>query len=195
MSNDALPTFRFPIGAHIAQAQATAHAPVTLESPAIDAMTDLAVVNAATTQPQLTLVQAEKAMIQRGVRLLFVSSDMSSVEGIVTSNDIHGPNAMRAAQERQIHHNELKVSDVMTPLAELDAVPFSAIQRANVGQLVATLQRVGRRHLLIVEDATATKAARVRGIVSATQIERQLGTAMLNTTVATTFAEIERALS
>lgn len=54
--------------------------------------------------------------------------------------------------------------------------------------LLATLRRFGRNHLLVVE------AGQVRGVVSRSQIERQLGRAIDITPIATSFAEIERAL-
>ena len=133
-------------------------------------------------------------MIQEGVRRLFVASQMPCVDGIVTTSDIHGPHAMQLVQQRQIRHGDLHVDDVMTPLQHLDAIEFASLQRANVGHVVATLKQFGRHHLLVIEDATPTSPARVRGIISESQVQRQLGTPLHHTTIATTFAEIERAL-
>jgi hypothetical protein len=48
--------------------------------------------------------------------------------------------------------------------------------------------------LLVVEEAGAPTVRRVRGIVSRSQIERQLGSAIAITPVASSFSEIERAL-
>jgi len=82
----------------------------------------------------------------------------------------------------------------MTELAQLDAIDMGLMRTATVGQLVATLQRFGRNHLLVVEAATATTPRRVRGVVSRSQIERQLGVPISITPIATSFSEIERAL-
>jgi CBS-domain-containing membrane protein len=194
MTYAALPTFRFPEGTCIPQAQPALRASVTMDSPAIEVMTDLTMVSAATILPQLSLAQAEKQMIQQGVRMLFVASEMPCIDGIVTVSDMHGPDALQLVQQRQIRHGDLRVSDVMTPLQSLDAIEYASLLRATVGQVVATLKQFGRHHLLVIEDATAKSPARVRGIVSDSQVQRQLGTPLHLTTIATTFAEIERAL-
>ena len=58
MSHPSLPTFRFPQGTSIAQAQPPQHEVVTPQSPALDVMTDLTTVRAATVAPGSALAQA-----------------------------------------------------------------------------------------------------------------------------------------
>jgi hypothetical protein len=178
MTYAALPTFRFPEGTCIPQAQPASRGSVTMDSPAVE----------------VSLAQAEGQMIQQGVRMLFVASAMPCIDGIVSAADMHGPAALQLVEQRQIRHGDLLVSDVMTLLQNLDAIEYSSLLRANVGQVVTTLKQFGRHHLLVIEDATAKSPARVRGIISETQVQRQLGTPLHLTTIATTFAEIERAL-
>jgi CBS domain-containing protein len=93
--NAALPTRRLQPGAVIAQARDGQNNPVTLDSPALEVMTDLTQNKAATTGPSTTLRQAEQIMINQGVRMLFVVSDMPAIEGLVTSTDLHGDTQMR----------------------------------------------------------------------------------------------------
>jgi CBS domain-containing protein len=189
-----LPTFRLQHGTTIAQATPWNLAPVTLDSPALQVMTDLTQVKAATTQPNTTLRQAEQLMIYQGVRMLFVVTDMPSIEGLITTTDLRGDKQMRLVRERGLHYDELCVADVMTPLEALDAIDYELLRTAAVRHAVATLAQLGRNHLLVVERATAQTPRRVRGIVSRAQIERQLGKAIDVTPIARTFAEIERAL-
>ena len=195
MHRDAvLPTVRLDAGMSLAQTQPPAHGAVTLDSPALQVMTDLTRVKAATTHPSASLRQAEQSMIYQGVRMLFVVSDMPALEGLITATDLRGDRAMRTVAERHLHHDELSVADVMTPLALLDAIELDAMQRACVGNVVATLKRFGRNHLLVLEAATAQTPRRVRGVVSRAQVERQLGTPIEITPIASSFSEIERAL-
>ena len=189
-----LPTFRLQHGTTIAQANPWNLSPVTLDSPALQVMTDLTQVKAATTQPTTTLRQAEQLMIYQGVRMLFVVTDMPSIEGLITTTDLRGDKQMRLVRERGLHYDELCVADVMTPLDALDAIDYELLRTAAVRHAVATLARLGRNHLLVVERATAQTPRRVRGIVSRAQLERQLGAAIDVTPIARTFAEIERAL-
>jgi CBS-domain-containing membrane protein len=190
----ALPTFRLGRGTSLAEAPPADSAPVRLVSPAIEVMTDLTTVRAATTHPATTLRQAEQAMIHRGVRMLFVVTEMPVVEGLVTTTDLGGDKQMRVVHERHLHYDELVVADVMTGLGALDAIDYAQLRGASVGNVVATLRRVGRNHLLVVESASAQAPRRVRGVISRSQVERQLGTAIDITPIANSFSEIERAL-
>ena len=190
----ALPTFRLDRGTTLAQAQPTDNAPVTLASPALAVMTDLTQVKAATTHPRTTLRQAEQAMIYQGVRMLFVVTEMPLIEGLITATDLGGDKQMRVVHERHLHYDELSVADVMTELGALDAIDYAVVRSAAVGNAVATLQRLGRNHLLVVEPARARTPGRVRGVISRSQVERQLGRRIDITPIANSFSEIERAL-
>jgi CBS domain-containing protein len=193
-SNTPLATSRFPAGSCIAQAQLPLSAVVTLDAPALDVMTDLTRVKAATIAPTLSLKEARQAMIQQGVRLLFVVDQMPCIEGLITSTDLEGDRPLQQAARLGVTYPDLVVTDVMTGLSELDVIDFDELGQATVGQLVNTLKNVGRRHLLVVQRASREAASRVRGVVSQTQIERQLGHAIDATEIASTFAEIQQVL-
>ncbi len=187
-------TFRLEDGTSIAQALPQSYSAVTHGSPAIEVMTDLTKVRAATTAPGTSLRQAEQLMIYQGVRMLFVVTDMPSIAGLITSNDVSGDKPMRLVSERNAHFEDLTVGDVMTPLTLLDAIDLDLLQAATVGNLIATLKRFGRNHLLVVEKAGDTGQRRIRGVISRAQIERQLGAPIDITHIASSFSEIERAL-
>ena len=194
MNASALPTFRFPDNTCIPQAQPQMMGAVMLTSPGLDVMTDLALVKASTIDPETTLTRAEQVMIHQGVRLLFVVSNFPCVEGLVTASDLIGDKPMRLVNQRNVHHDDLCVADVMTGLSHLDALDFDNLKSAKVEQVIATFQKFGRRHLLVVQNATVTSPARIRGVISLTQVERQLGKTVVTTEIATTFSEIEKAL-
>lgn len=190
-----LPTKRLPAGTVIAQARDWQTSPVTLDSPALEVMTDLTTVKAATVNPSMTLRQAEQTMIYLGVRTLFVVSEMPAIEGLVTSTDLHGNRQMRLVQQRNIRYEELCVADVMAALSELDAIDYEDMKAATVGNVVATLRRHGRNHLLVSEVAPGEQRQRLRGVISRTQIERQLGLPVPVTEVANTFADVVQMLA
>lgn len=191
----ALSTRRLAPGVSLAQARPWQTASVTRASPALEVMTDLTLVKAATVHPAETLQQAEQRMIYQGVRMLFVVSDVPAVEGLVTTTDLRGDRAMRVVQQRGIRYDELCVADVMTPLAKLDVIAHEDMRRATVSNVIATLQRQGRNHLLVVEGSAAHPPQRLRGIISRAQIERQLGTVIDVPEIAHSFAELGQMLS
>jgi CBS-domain-containing membrane protein len=179
MTKLALNTFRFPENTCIPQAQPKAASDVTVESSGITVMTDLAVVRAATIMPDTTLDKAEQTMIQQGVRSLFVVSGYPCVGGLVTANDLLGDKPVRLMTHRKVHRDDLTVTDVMTKLSELDALDYNELKDATVGDVIDTFKRVPHTHLLVVQSATTEGPARIRGVISITQIERQLGHSVL----------------
>jgi CBS-domain-containing membrane protein len=156
-------------------------------------MTDLTKIKAATIRPEQTLHQAEQTMIYQGVRMLFVVREMPTLEGLITSTDLSGERPMSLVHQRNVRFDELRVADVMTELSRLDAIEYDTMGSATVGNVVATLKRVGRNHLLVVQ-AAAHGARRVRGVISRTQVERQLGSLIDIAPIASNFSEVEQAL-
>ncbi len=177
---------------------------VTLESPALEVMTDLCRTSPATIRPQAPIEGANQFMISRGVRLLLVADDRELVLGVVTATDALGEKAMRVATDRGMRHDELTVGDIMTPAGQVEVVALADVEGARVGHVLETLRRAGRQHALVVDfDVIAPKSlidapvrrSMVRGILSISQLGRQLGVALQTTgEVARTFSEIESAL-
>jgi CBS domain protein len=175
-----------------------ARAPVHLDSPAIDVMTDLRVINAVTIDARASLDDANRVMIARGVRALFVADDARHVQGLITASDILGERPVKFAQEHGIRHGELMVRDIMTPSEQLEILAIHDVVRARVGDVVATLKLAGRQHALVVEAGRSPRGANktVCGIFSLTQIARELGIPPQQVhDIAKTFAEIEAAIA
>lgn len=166
---------------------------VTAESPALDVMTDLKHTHSALIEPQTSMEGAHAYMIQRGVRLLLVLSPERSLAGIITATDILGEKPLRFSEERRVKHSEILVSDIMTPLDKLGAIPIADVKHAKVGEIISSLRESGRQHTL-VKETDAHGKTHICGIFSLSQIERQLGMVIESTGVATTFAEIEATL-
>jgi len=183
------------------QAQA---AKVSIESPAVEVMTDLARVTPATIRPQAPLAGANQFMITRGVRLLLVTDERENVLGLITATDILGERPMLAATERGLRRDELTVADIMIPAERVEVIALADLAGARVGHVVETLRRAGRQHALVVDYdeipsgrplAPPSRRAMVRGIFSLSQIARQLGVPMsIGGEVARTFSEIEAAI-
>jgi CBS-domain-containing membrane protein len=167
---------------------------VTLDSPAVDVMTDLTQVAAAVIEPQATMDLAHSYMMQRGVRMLLALDRDDKLAGIVTANDILGERPVSLAREHRIRHSDILVADIMTPASRLDAFEMRKVATARVGHIVSSLQQSRRHHALVVQQGE-DGLAEVRGIFSLSQIARQLGMPLQLPEAAGSFAEIEAALA
>lgn len=150
---------------------------VTLDSPALDVMTDLTKVAALAISPHATPDEAEQRMIAGGVRLLFVINQNAQVIGIVTARDFDGDRVMRHLAEHGGRRQDLSVREIMTPQHQVEVLEMGDVAMARVGDLVETLKRMGRQHALVV-DRDRSGHQTIRGMLSTTQIGRQLGTAI-----------------
>ncbi|HEU0289644.1 MAG TPA: CBS domain-containing protein [Burkholderiales bacterium] len=180
----------------VGYAQPTQFVPekVTLDNAAVNVMTDLTRVTAVIILPGDTADEAQRRMIQRGVRLLLVVDQDRKVVGLITATDILGEKPVLAARERGLRRGEVLVRDIMTPQERLEVLSMADVQAAKVGHIVATLQKAGRQHAIVVDhDAQGRQV--VRGLYSATQIARQLGATIQTSEIARTFSEIESMLS
>jgi CBS-domain-containing membrane protein len=165
---------------------------VNLDDPAVRVMTDLRKVSAITIRPEISIEVATHRMKQRGVRMLLVTDDKEDIIGLITSTDLQGPKPLKLVQQRGVHYRDILVRDIMTDHDQLEVICMDDVEKATVGQVVATLQRSGRQHALVADRVGGTNEQSLRGIFSAAQVARQLDIEITSSKVAQTFAEIER---
>ena len=162
-------------------------------NPAMDVMTDLERVSAATVSPGELIDHALDIMIYKGIRLLLVENREANVIGLITSTDIQGEKPMKLTQEAGIRHAEIIVKDIMTPIQDIEVLDMEVVRRSHVGDIVRSLTTAGRQHALAVQESDAGQE--IRGIFSTSQIGRQMGMPIKPSEKAQTFAELEMAIA
>ena len=188
-----VPSQPMRIGAVVLQPPLEVALPVTLDDSALTVMTDLTRVPAVLVDPDVDIEAAMRIMIRRNVRSLFVVDVNSEILGLVTATDLLGEKPRQHIQQHGGRRDSIRVRELMTPHARLEVLPMTEVARACVGQVVATLVQASRQHAMVVEDSPDGRQ-QVRGVFSATQLEKQLGQPVPAGSVALTFAEIEAAL-
>lgn len=202
-----MPVIPLEHGATVFHARQRLPERVTLESPALDVMTDLRQVSAVTIEPVASVEGANAKMIRHGVRLLFVTDDRHHLLGLITATDLLGEKVVQAMQERGVPREEVLVHEIMTPRSRLEAIDLHEVRGAKVGHVLSTLKQSGRQHAIVVEinapsfheqlvmlpEVSAPQT--VRGLFSTTQIARQLGLHLHSLELATTFADVEALLA
>ena len=109
------------------------------------------------------LLQAMAALARTGSRVIYVSGE-------------------EAIDQVRLRAERLGVQDSDVLL----------LAETNVSDIVATLKRMGRQHALVI-DRDREGRQTIRGLLSTTQIGRQLGVDIDTTDVAGSFAELARA--
>ncbi len=169
----------------------------TLGAPAIDLMTDFRRSPIVSVPDALQIDRALEIMVLAGVRFCFVVDAAGRVRGNVTSYDIQGEKPLRYCQAplgqgASLSRGDVRIRDIMEPLDTWQIVTFEQAQRATVANVIETFKTSGRRHLVVVEEASSGPI--VRGLFSATRFEADTGLQVDVYSVPRTFAEIEQAL-
>jgi len=141
--------------------------------PAVLAITDFTHEAPITVDEDRQIDAALEDMVRFGVRALLVVRDRRIV-GLITSYDIQGERPLQFLQNSNYeHHRDVRVGHIMTPWNDLLAIDWKDVQAARAGDLLDTLRRVGRSHLLVVERPSASRSV-VRGLASRSRLERQV---------------------
>jgi predicted transcriptional regulator len=165
---------------------------VQADSPAIDVMTDFTKVAAISMGPCATISAAEQRMIATNVRLLLITEQSNKILGIITATDIQGDRPIKYLQKVGGKRDDIFLQDIMTPADKLDVLQMRDVEKVMVGDIIATMKRVGRQHALVV-DVDDEGNQTVRGIFSTKQISKQLGIEIDTAEIARTLAELEEA--
>ncbi len=164
---------------------------VTLDDPALEVMTDFTMVTAISVNPCATLENAKDRMITSKIQLLFVTNQFHEVVGLVTSNDLSGEKAMQHISEAGGKMADVMVRDIMTPRSRLEAITMQDLKKSSVGDLIETFKRMGRQHALVVEPAEEDDLKPIiRGILSVTQVSKQLGRPITESHIASSIADL-----
>ena len=148
---------------------------IRLDSPAVTVMTDFKFVYPVTISPTVAIDGALKKMKTAGVRLLLVTSEAGEVIGIVTADDIMGERPIRIIEETRIQRPDINVSMVMTPQPRITVLNHLGGLNAKVGEIIETLHRLERQHVLVVDTDESAGVQRIVGIFSTSQISKLLG--------------------
>lgn len=154
------------------------------ESPALAAMTDFRRDGPAFVAPERRIDDALRDMIARGVSALVVV-ELERVLGLVTASDITGERPIGFLRSllcrvRPCRRENIHVSDIMTPWADLEPLDFDWIACRTVADVAEVMIRACATHLLVV-GGSADGAGRVAlGLFSRTRMERQLDRALPN---------------
>ncbi len=197
--SDALPMMKVSGDSVLAKPIVTACS-VKPDGPALNVMTDFLQTTPITVDAETPIDEALLHMIHAGVRLLFVTGPESRLTGLITSTDIQGEKPIRHMQavecmDRTCSRRQVRVQDIMTPVASWEVLDYKTVCRATVARIVATFNDAGRRHLLVVERPGQSNQCRVRGLFSATRLEQQSGLTLNLVCTPKSFADVERVLA
>lgn len=148
---------------------------IHLDSPAPAVMTDFKLVHPVTIAPDVSIDEALAKMKTAGVRLLLVVNEAQHIIGLVTANDIMGERPIKIIEETRMERTAITVQTIMTPQPEILVLNMLSVRSAQVGHIIETLRALERQHVLVVEVDEATRAQRVVGMFSTSQVSKLMG--------------------
>ncbi|MFB9868495.1 CBS domain-containing protein [Vreelandella sulfidaeris] len=159
-------------------------------SPAMTVLTDFSQIVPQSVDADTPIDQAHLKMRYGGVRLLFVMDKQAHCIGIVTSKEVIGTRRINLAmQQRHLTREEVTAEMVMTPWHKLSAMPVAKLASLTIEDLVLAMEAVTDQHLLITEQ-NDNNALRIRGLISASDIQNAVGKEINPMPMAKSFADI-----
>jgi hypothetical protein len=147
---------------------------VALTDPALRIVTDF------TREPPMTVTEdrliddALRDMILSGVRALVVVRG-DRVSGLITSYDIQGERPVQFLRtSTYTRHEEIEVGHIMTPWDRVPKLDWRSVLAGRVHDVATAFASVCASHLVLVEHVEPDGMF-VRGLLSRTRLERQLG--------------------
>jgi len=163
---------------------------VHMNDPATTVFTDFRREQPATVAPDVDIDRALTQMKHSGNCVLLVIDEDQHLLGEITADDIMGDKPVRLTESTRMGRNQITVKMIMTPASRVSVLEIEHLRDARVGHIIATLNALESRHVLVVENGGL-----IRGVYSAAQISRQLGHNILDDeTPAHTLAEIVHSL-
>lgn len=159
-------------------------------SPAMTVLTDFSQIVPQSVDADTPIDQAHLKMRYGGVRLLFVMDKQAHCIGIVTSKEVIGTRRINLAmQQRHLTREEVTAEMVMTPWRKLSAMPVAKLASLTIEDLVLAMEAVTDQHLLITEQ-NDNNELRIRGLISASDIQNAVGKEINPMPMAKSFADI-----
>lgn len=175
------PAYRLQSGSAVTAAHslraASEHHFVRRRDAATRVMTDFAATPAFTVSADCGIDDALDEMFRRGVRALIVLDEDDAVVGLVTSYDIQGERVQQRLDGRpNRRREELQVREILTPCEKWTTIDWREAQSARIDDVLEIFRSTDSPYLIVLEASNETLPAGVlRGMISRTRLERQLG--------------------
>ena len=156
---------------------------LSLESPAQQIFTDFTHHHPIVIEGDLSVEQAGALMQRSHVKLTLVVDAHDQFLGVLSFSDLNGERYQHLFGQGTAKE-DITVTDVMIPSAELHAVLYEDINNSSIGCVVDTLKQEHRQHFLVMD-----KQPKIRGVFSASDIARRLHVP-IDISQAPTFADI-----
>lgn len=115
------------------------------------------------------LKHADAIMNGADARYVCVFDHDDRLTGVLALRDLHGRKAVKLAKELNLAHDDISVDYLMKPVGSLPLITLQQLERACIGDVVATLQKSGHDFLLVQQ------AGHIVGLVSSLRIVERTG--------------------
>lgn len=152
------------------------HRLVRRSDSAVRVMTDFTASPAFTVSADCGIDDVLDEMFRRGVRALIALDEDEAVVGLVTSYDIQGVRTQqRLEADPARRREEVTVREILTPCGECPSLEWQWVESACIGDVLEIFRSTGAPYLIVLEASHESTPGLLRGILSRTRIERQLG--------------------
>ncbi|MBB4845839.1 hypothetical protein HNP55_004391 [Paucibacter oligotrophus] len=131
-------------------------------------------------------------MLRARVHMSFVTGVDGAVIGLVTRDDLASEKPVQRALADHVHHEDLRLDHLMTPVGDWQVLERATVEKASVGDVVQTLMQLSQPYLVVIDPHA--EGPRLHGLFSARRLEAALGLRIPQGIQSQNFAELGAAL-
>lgn len=165
-----------------------------LEDPAIQGMVDYTLMGPETVSADASIDDALLEMKQHDRRILLVMDSEHQLMGIITAEEIQGSKPYQIMEEKRVKRGEIHVRSLMIPKHKIAALNLTDVHHAKVGHIIATMNESGQHFILVQETNAHTGKHVIRGVFSASRINKVLGPVVASIGEAHSIVELNKYL-
>ena len=131
------------------------NAKISLESPAMSVMHGFHLVPPQLIEGNTSIDEALLILDKTHMRTSFVVDSDNKLLGVISKARLSSSYILKYVEKSGVNREDMTVSHIMVQLTQLHTVSEFAMRSAKVGDVLATLEKNGHEHLLVVSQPPA----------------------------------------
>jgi hypothetical protein len=166
-----------------------------LDDDAVEVMLDYDVITPIVVDSEQPMFKTRQTLEQTGMQLALVHDAHHKLLGALSLQQILSEQTIKLIEENRVLRKEVQTKNVMTLLADIPVIELNQLKLAKVGHVLATLEKLKKPYILVVESLTDNKPIKIRGAFIVSHIAKMIGKPVfIHTNSEATVAELQHKL-
>jgi predicted transcriptional regulator len=137
---------------------------IHLDDPAVEVMIDYHKTKPITADMEQPMFKTRQALEKESLHIALVYDEKQKIVGMLSLQQILSENTVKLIEANRVLRKEVLTRHVMTPLADVCFLTLAQLRHAKVGHIIATLEKLKKCYVVVMEEDSNTQVLHLRGI-------------------------------